>query len=335
MSPAGGIAAPSRRVLVAVGGNSLIRPGQRGTIREQFENARLTAERLAEIVSFGYRMVITHGNGPQVGAQLLRAEAGSSQTYSQPLDVCVAATQGEIGYILQNSLHSELHRRGMNIPVATIVTRVKVDKSDPAFENPSKPIGPFYHREDAEKKRDELGWNIIEDAARGYRRVVPSPTPVAIMEIDVIRRCVEQNMVVIAVGGGGVPVISEDGDIKGIEAVIDKDRSSALLASELRFDLLIISTDVEFVYLNYRKPDQAAVREMSVKEAKEYLKQGQFYEGSMGPKIEAAIDFIERGGREVIITDPSNLARAIKGEVGTHIRIEHGRKTTNETTSHN
>lgn len=320
MSPIGRIPTLSRRVLVAIGGNSLIRSGQRGTIREQFENARLTAAQIAEIVALGYRVVITHGNGPQVGAQLLRSEAGLAQTYSQPLDVCVAATQGEIGYILQNSLHSELQKRRMDVPVATIVTRVKVDKSDPAFGSPNKPIGPFYHREDAEKKRDELGWNIIEDAARGYRRVVPSPTPVGIMEIDVIRKCVEQNIVVIAVGGGGIPVISENGDIRGIEAVIDKDRSSALLANELGFDLLIISTDVEFVYLNYKKPDQVAVKEMTVKNAEEYSIQGQFSDGSMRPKIEAAMDFIRRGGEEVIITDPSNLAQAVKSEFGTHIR---------------
>ncbi len=309
-----------RSVLIAVGGNSLIRAGQRGTIQEQFENARLTAAHIAELAALGYRLVITHGNGPQVGSQLLRSEAGLSQTYTQPLDVCVAATQGEIGYILQNALQSELRKRKLGIAVATIITQVRVSKSDRAFAEPSKPVGPFYHKEDAERKRDELGWNIIEDAARGYRRVVPSPNPVGIMEIDVIRKCIEQNIIVIAVGGGGIPVVAENGDVEGIEAVIDKDKSSALLAGELGLSHLIISTDVEFVYLNYKKPEQFAVKEMTIDDAMNYLEDGQFSGGSMRPKIEAAVDFISRGGKEVIITDPCHLVEAIKGEFGTHIK---------------
>ncbi len=309
-----------RAMLVAVGGNSLIRSGQRGTIEEQFENARMTAANIAEIAALGYRLVITHGNGPQVGSQLLRSEAASMQTYSQPLDVCVAATQGEIGYILMNVLQSELRNRGIQVPVATVLTRVMVKKVDPAFGNPTKPIGPFYHKETAERKQIELGWDIIEDAARGYRRVVPSPVPVQIMEVDVIRKCIAEDIIVIAVGGGGIPVVAENGEVGGIEAVIDKDRSSALLASELGVNQMMISTDVEFVYINYKKQDQRAIPEMSVEEAEAYLEKGEFLKGSMRPKMEAAVDFIKHGGEEVIITDPSHLLQGLKGNSGTHIR---------------
>lgn len=307
-------------VLVAVGGNSLIRAGQRGTIREQMENARVTASHIADLAALGYGLVITHGNGPQVGSQLLRSEAGSAQTYVQPLDVCVAATQGELGYVLQNALRSELRGRGIRTPVATIVTQVKVDRNDPAFGHPSKPVGPFYHKEDAERKRDTLGWHIAEDAARGYRRVVPSPRPVEIVEIEAIRRCVQDNIIVIAVGGGGIPVVTDDGQIEGIEAVIDKDMSSALLASELGIRTMIISTEVDFVYLNYRKTGQKQVREMTTKEATRYLQEGEFAAGSMSPKIEAAIEFIDRGGEQVVITSPSHLVESMRDSFGTHIR---------------
>ncbi len=315
-----------RAVLVAVGGNSLIRSGQRGTIREQFENARVTASSIAEIAVLGYRIVITHGNGPQVGSQLLRSEAASMQTYSQPLDVCVASTQGEIGYILLNSLQSELRKRKIPMTVAVVLTRVAVKKDDPAYSSPTKPIGPFYHKETAEQKRSELGWDIVEDAARGYRRVVPSPAPVEIMEIDVIRKCIAGNIIVIAAGGGGIPVVFENGDVNGVEAVIDKDRSSALLASTLGMDRLVISTNVEYVYIDYKKQNQKAITEMSVDEAERFLKEGHFLNGSMRPKIEAAIDFIGRGGEEVVITDPAHLLAGLRGDGGTHIRREVARK---------
>lgn len=307
-------------LLVAVGGNSLIRAGQRGTISEQIENARITASHIADLAALGYRLVITHGNGPQVGSQLLRSEAGSFQTYTQPLDICVAATQGEIGYVLQNALRSELRERRIPIPIATIVTQVKVDKSDPAFQNPSKPVGPFYDKEDAEKKRDELGWHIVEDAARGYRRVVPSPKPMEIVEIDAIRLCVEEKIIVIAVGGGGIPIVAEDGTETGIEAVIDKDMSSALLAVQLGLKSMVISTDTDCVYLNYKKAGQKALKDVKIGEIKEYLEEGQFAPGSMRPKIESAIEFISHGGEEVIITSPHHLVEAVGGEFGTHIR---------------
>ncbi|MDI6765776.1 MAG: carbamate kinase [Bacteroidota bacterium] len=305
--------------MIAIGGNSLIRAGQKGTIPEQFANARLTTEQIAVLAEEGCRIVITHGNGPQVGSQLLRSEAGSSQTYTLPLDVCVAMTQGEIGYIIQTSLQSIFRERKISIPVTSLITQVLVDKHDPAFQNPTKPIGPFYSKEVAQKKQDELNWNIIEDAARGYRRVVPSPKPLEVIEQDIILDCLERGIIVIASGGGGIPVTFENGTMVGVEAVIDKDRASALLAIELNIERFIISTEVEKVYLNFKKSNQKAIDMISLDEAKRYLDEGHFLEGSMKPKIEAAIEFLESGGEEVIITNPEHLADAIKGKTGTHI----------------
>ena len=233
--------------------------------------------------------------------------------------MCVATTQGEIGYILQTAIQSLLRRHGMPIPVAGIITQVVVDKHDPAFLNPTKPIGPFYSVEVAEKKRQELGWNIIEDAARGYRRVVPSPQPLDVIEIDVIRECLGKGIIVIAMGGGGIPVVLSNGEIVGIEAVIDKDRASALLANRLAVEKFIISTEVEEVYLNYKKSTQRSIRNAGIEEAKTFLAQGHFLEGSMKPKIEAAIDFLEGGGEEVIITDPDHIVSGLDGKTGTHI----------------
>jgi len=267
--------------------------------------------------------VITHGNGPQVGSQLLRSEAGSSHTYELPLDVCVAATQGEIGYILQTAIQSGFRRNNLDIPVAGLITQVVVDKNDPAFENPTKPIGPFYSSEVADRKRQEHGWNIVEDAARGYRRVVPSPRPLDVIELVVIRACMEKGIIVIATGGGGVPVVYSNGGVTGIEAVIDKDRASALLAKKLGVEKFLISTGVEVVYLNYKKSNQKPLRDISVDEARSFLEQGHFPEGSMKPKIEAAIEFLENGGEEVIITDPDHIVSGLDGGTGTHI---HGRK---------
>ncbi len=306
-------------LLIAVGGNSLIRLGQKGTIAEQLENALSTSGQIAELAGRGYAIVVTHGNGPQVGAQLLRSEAGSTQTYQLPLDVCVAMTQGEIGYILQRSLQSALAARNLHIPVATVVTQVLVDRSDAAFQKPTKPIGPFYSQEAARRKREDLGWAIVEDAARGYRRVVPSPKPRDIVEVDVIARCLDQGMIVIAVGGGGIPVVAENGALRGAEAVIDKDRASALLASELHLERMIISTDVEQVYLGYKTHRQKPLGTISFEDASGHLCAGHFSEGSMKPKIEAALDFLRSGGNEVIITDPEHLVAAVDGKAGTHI----------------
>jgi carbamate kinase len=306
-------------ILIAIGGNSLIRAGQKGTIPEQFANARVACRGIAEIVERGYSVVVTHGNGPQVGSQLLRSELGSSQAYTLPLDVCDAMTQGEIGYVLQIALQSLLGERGIRVPVAAVVTQVLVDRNDPAFGHPTKPIGPFYTEETAERKRAELGWAIVEDAARGYRRVVPSPKPLEIVELDVIKNCMAAGMVVIACGGGGIPVVADDGSVRGVEAVIDKDRASALLASHLRVPRMVISTDVEKVFINYKKPEQRPLDSIGVAEARAHIRDGQFLEGSMKPKIEAALDFLEAGGEEVIITNPEHLTAALDGASGTHI----------------
>jgi len=263
--------------------------------------------------------VITHGNGPQVGAQLLRSESGSSQTYSLPLDVCVAMTQGEIGYILQTSLQSILKNKNVPIHVASLITQVLVDKHDQAFLKPTKPIGPFYSKETAERKKVELGWDIVEDAARGYRRVVPSPKPLGIIELEIIKDCLENGIIVIASGGGGIPVSVENGKIIGVEAVIDKDRASSLLASQLGIERFVISTEVEQVFINFKKPNQEALKNTDLDMIKLYLAEGHFLEGSMKPKIEAAIEFLENGGKEVIITNPEHIVDAVDGLTGTHI----------------
>lgn len=312
-----------RTVLVAIGGNSITRAGQRGTVAEQFENIEKTCEHLVTVVEEGYNLVITHGNGPQVGAALLRSELAQPQVYPSRLDVCVADTQGSIGYMLQSSLQRVMARRNISVPIATVITQVIVDENDAAFAHPTKPIGPFYSREEAERKHQELGWNMIEDAARGFRRVVPSPVPVEVVEIDAIQRCVNAGIIVIAAGGGGIPVVRrDDGWFYGLEAVIDKDRASALLARQLNVATFIISTDADNVALYFKTPQQKFLESMSVAEAKRYAAEGHFPAGSMGPKIEAAIDFLEHGGREVIITSPENLSPALHHHAGTRITHE-------------
>ncbi len=305
--------------VIAVGGNALIRAGQKGTIPEQLDNARQVSRAIVKLLRDGLRVVVTHGNGPQVGAALLRSERAAGQVYEQGLDVCVAATQGEIGYILQQSLQQELSDARIAQPVAAIVTQVLVRSEDPAFRHPTKPIGPFYSEKAAQEKLSLLGWNMIEDAARGYRRVVASPEPVEIVEADAIHRILDQGILVIASGGGGIPVVRKDGSLKGVDAVIDKDRASMLLASQLGVDLLAFSTDAEHVYLNYRKPDQVALRRVSVGEIEQYNLAGHFPSGSMGPKVQAAVRFIKEGGKEAVITSLNCLAEAVDGEEGTHI----------------
>jgi carbamate kinase len=309
----------TKSALVAVGGNSLIRAGEKGTIAEQLANARRTARAIVRLIEDGFHLVLTHGNGPQVGAALLRSERASDQVYAQSLDVCDAATEGEIGYLLQQSLVNELRQAGLRHPVVTVLSQVVVAKDDPALNHPTKPVGPFYSKADAEERRRQLGWNIVEDAARGYRRVVPSPEPVEIVEEDTIRLLVEHGVLVIALGGGGIPVVREGPEIRGIEAVIDKDRASALLASRLGVDFFIISTDADCVYRDYRKPTQQALGRVSADEIERDLEAGQFPPGNMGPKIESALRFLKNGGREVIITSYGHLADAVRGEAGTHI----------------
>ena len=309
----------AKTALVAVGGNSLIRAGEKGTIAEQLANTRRTAVAIVGLIRLGYRLVITHGNGPQVGAQLLRSERASDVVYGQTLDVCGAASQGEIGYLLAQSLRNELAAQSIEVPVVSLVTQTLVSADDPAMQHPSKPIGPFYSKADAEDKRRQLGWSIVEDAARGYRRVVPSPEPVEIVELDAIRSLMEKGALVVSVGGGGVPVVSDHGELHGVEAVIDKDRASALLAAELGVDWFVISTDTDYVYLNYKKPGQTPLTLVTAEEMKKHLLDGHFPPGNMGPKVESVLRFLESGGREAVITSFEHLCEAVMGSAGTHI----------------
>ncbi|MBE0642620.1 MAG: carbamate kinase [Bacteroidetes bacterium] len=310
----------SRTALIAIGGNSLIRAGERGTIEEQLANAHATAKTLAAMVKSGWRIVITHGNGPQVGAALMRSERAAGEVYTHPLDVCVATTQSEIGYLLQRAMEFELRQIGLTTPVITVLTQVRVDPDDPAFANPTKPIGPFYTKKEADEKKRRLGWNIVEDSARGYRRVVPSPEPKEVFEQHIIGHLLDEGMIVIACGGGGIPVIEhEDHRVEGSEAVIDKDRASALLAAKLGVDLFAISTDARQVYLDFKKPTQRGLDRVTVDELQRYYDEGQFPPGSMGPKVESAIRFLRDGGKEVIITSFEFLTAAIEGSDGTHI----------------
>lgn len=314
-----------RLAVVAVGGNALIRDGQRGTIDEQMENALTTARQITAMVERGWRVVVTHGNGPQVGFILLRSELVRRDMFTPrlSLDMAGADSQGGIGYILANALQRAVAERGQTQTVVSVVTRTVVDLQDPAFQHPTKPIGSFLSQEDAERHRMEEGWTIVEDAGRGYRRVVPSPEPRRIVELDAIHTLSQAGFLVIAAGGGGVPVVEEaQGVYRGIEAVIDKDRASSLLAAALRADLLLVSTGVPRVSINFRRPDQRELAHLTAAEARQYLAEGQFPAGSMGPKIEAAIHFVEAGGPEVLITSPEVLGDALEGRTGTRIARE-------------
>lgn len=309
----------AQTALIAVGGNSLIRAGEKGTITEQLANTRRTADAVVSIIRAGFRVVMTHGNGPQVGAALLRSERSADQVYAHPLDVCDATTQGEVGYLLQQSLVNALADHGMRTPVVTLLTQVVVSADDPAMQHPTKPVGPFYTRREAERRRDDQGWSVVEDASRGWRRVVPSPEPLDIVEAPSIRTLFEAGVLVIAVGGGGIPVVRAGRGFRGIEAVIDKDRASALLAARLGVDLFVISTDADRVYLNFKKPGQRPVDRATAAEMAQHLSDGQFPPGNMGPKVESALRFLGGGGREVIITSFEQLPDAVRGRAGTHI----------------
>lgn len=304
--------------VVAIGGNAVNRPGEEATAENMIRNLSETAHYLATMLE-DYDIVITHGNGPQVGNILVQQDLAKHVIPPFPLDVNDAQTQGSLGYMIALTLENELKKRNVNRYISAIITQILVDKNDPAFQKPTKPVGPFYSREEAEKLSAEKGWIMKEDAGRGYRRVVPSPIPLDIIEKEVIKMLVEKDVIVIAAGGGGIPVIEENGQLKGVEAVIDKDRASALLAKEIDADLLIILTGVEKVCINFKKPDQKEIDVLTIEEAKKYLDEGQFPAGSMGPKIEAAIDFVLSTGRECIITDMSVLDKALKGETGTRI----------------
>lgn len=309
----------AKTALIAVGGNSLIRAGERGTIEEQLRNAHATAKAIAQMIKLGWTVVVTHGNGPQAGAALLRSERAANEVYTHTLDVCVATTQSEIGYLLQRALHFEMKELGLNKEVITLPTMVEVDENDPAFKKPAKPIGPFYSKETAEDKQKTLGWDIVEDSSRGYRRVVASPEPKSVLELDILKKIIDMGIMTIALGGGGIPVIIKDGKILGKEAVIDKDRSSALLAADLDVDLFLISTDADQVYINYKKDNEAGLRNVTADELQKYYDEGQFPAGSMGPKVESCIKFIRNGGKKAIITSYEYLIDALEGKAGTHI----------------
>lgn len=304
---------------VAIGGNSLILDPKHPEVSNQWDAVRVTCEHIADMIADGWNVIVTHGNGPQVGYILRRAELASQEVHSVPLDLIVADTQGSIGYMLQQSLDNALRRRGINRTVLTVVTQVRVDANDPAFQKPNKPIGSFMSEEEA-RGYEAQGWTVVEDAGRGWRRVVASPKPLTIQEINAIRALIMSDYLVIAVGGGGVPVIRDaQGNLKGTYAVVDKDRASSLLAQMLRADLLVISTGVEQVALNFNKPDQRMLPQMTLAEAEQYMAEGHFAPGSMLPKIEAAVEFVRMGGPQAIITDPPNLTRALRGETGTRI----------------
>ena len=312
----------SRTAVIAVGGNALILDGQRGTIAEQFQNARDTARHVAALVADGWRVVLTHGNGPQVGFILLRSELVSDDAPVPrlSLDMAVADSVGGVGYIMTNSLVNELGRVGLADRVVCVMTQTVVDPDDPAFHRPTKPIGPAYSADEAERLQREEGWTMVEDAGRGYRRVVASPRPQRIVETGAIRALVAAGYVVVACGGGGIPVVeTEPGVYQGVEAVVDKDFASSLLAASLGVDTFVISTGVEKVAVRYRQPDQRFLDRMTVSEAQQYLEAGEFPEGSMGPKIRAAMQMITRGGKEVVITSPNHLEEAMAGRTGTHL----------------
>ena len=308
-----------KTAVVAIGGNSLITDEGHQTVADQFKATRETCGHIASMVEKGWEVIITHGNGPQVGFILIRSELAGKVVHTVPLDSCGAETQGELGYMIQQCLYNEFLSRGIKNPVATVVTQVLVRKNDSAFKSPTKPIGPFYSRRKAEKYRKERKWRVAEDAGRGWRRVVPSPMPVRIIELDAIKTLVDQGVVVIAAGGGGIPVINEKGRLKGVEAVIDKDYASAILAIGVKADLFLISTAVEKVALNFGKPNQKLLDKMTLPEARKYHRQGHFSPGSMGPKIRAIINYLEHGGKKAIITNPQNLENALLKKTGTHV----------------
>lgn len=310
------------KIVVALGGNALQASGKPATAEAQLEVVKDTTRYIADLIGEGYKVVIAHGNGPQVGRIVLQNEAANDITPAMPFDVCGAMSQGMIGYHIQQALKNELQKRGNKKAVSTIVTQVVVDKEDSAFKNPTKPIGPFYTEEEANLLKKEKGYDIVEDAGRGFRRVVASPIPKRIVEIDTVETLVDSGAVVITVGGGGIPVIEENGELKGVAAVIDKDLASEKLAEDLDADTLLILTAVDKISLNFRKPNQVDLDDITVAEAKKYIEEGHFASGSMLPKVEAAIKFAEyKKGRVAIIASLDNCLEAVKGKQGTRISM--------------
>ncbi|MDQ7857991.1 MAG: carbamate kinase [Armatimonadota bacterium] len=310
-----------RLAVVAIGGNSLIKDPRHQTVEDQYRAAGETCAHIAGMIRAGWDVAITHGNGPQVGFILRRSELARHELHEVPLDVCGADTQGAIGYALQQNLYNHFRRLGIAKPAVTVVTQVEVAADDPAFQHPTKPIGSYMDEATATRRRDEDGWAVMEDAGRGWRRVVPSPLPRRIVEEGVVRALLADGCTVIAVGGGGIPVVADaDGALRGVAAVIDKDYASSLLASTIRADLFLISTAVDRVAVNFGQPNQEWVSQMTLAEAKRYLAEGtHFAKGSMAPKIQAVVWYLERGGREAIITSPEQIERALAGEAGTRI----------------
>ena len=315
--------AKKKVAVIAIGGNSLIKDPKHQSVEDQYEAAKESALHIADMIEAGYEVVIGHGNGPQVGFILRRSEiaAKAEGMHEVPLDVCGADSQGAIGYALQQNLQNELKRRGIKKSVATVVTQTLVDRDDPAFQNPSKPIGGFMDESEGKRRQKEMNWTVVEDAGRGWRRVVASPLPKEIVEIDAIKALISAGVIVISTGGGGIPVIrNAKGDLEGVAAVIDKDFGSSLLANNVGAELFLISTAVEKVALNFGKPDQKWLDKITLAEAKKYLAEGtHFAKGSMAPKVQAIIRFLEAGGKQALITNPENIGRALKGETGTWI----------------
>ena len=313
----------TKLAVVAIGGNSLIADKAHQTVEDQYEAAKQTTYHIADMVEQGWDVAIGHGNGPQVGFILRRSEIAAKVEgmHEVPLDVCGADSQGAIGYALQQNLQNELYQRDIKKKVVTIITQVLVNKDDPAFQKPSKPIGGFMDADEAKRRKEEQGWSVVEDAGRGWRRVVASPMPAEIVELETVETLLERGIITITVGGGGIPVVDPgDGNYQGIAAVIDKDYASSLLAQKINADLFVISTAVEKVAINFGKPDQKWLDKMTLAEARQYLAEGtHFAKGSMAPKIQAIIWFLENGGKQALITNPENIGRALKGETGTWI----------------
>jgi carbamate kinase len=310
-----------KRIVVALGGNAINQKGERGTFEEQYNNVYKTMEAIVPLVEDEKNeVVITHGNGPQVGAILLQNASAKKETPEMPMFVCGAMSQGEIGFFIQQSIRNILAKKGKKKEIATIITQVEVDTQDSAFSNPTKPVGPFYTEEEAKQITKETGYTIKEDAGRGYRRMVPSPRPKSIVEIEFIRESLEAGNLVVCSGGGGIPVYYENGQLNGVDAVIDKDRAASLMADELEADEVIILTAVDKVAVNFGKPDQTDLDEMNITQAQKYLEEGHFAEGSMKPKVEALIEFVaKKDGRKALITSPAKLAEALEGKNGTWI----------------
>jgi carbamate kinase len=311
-----------RTVVVALGGNAITREYEEGNIAQQFENTRLSLRSVIDLIVRGDRVVITHGNGPQVGNALIRVEETRHKVPPLPLGVIVADLEGGMGYMIEQCLQNKLNERGLSRPIATILTQVLVDKNDPSIQHPSKFVGPFYKAEQVEALERERGWIVREDPGRGFRRVVPSPKPIGIIEREIIKTLVDKDIIVIAAGGGGIPVYREaNGWLEGVDGVIDKDLASAVLARDIHAEELVILTGVDRVAINFKKPDQKDLYHITVAEAKQYLADGQFPKGSMGPKIQAAINFLEQGGKKVVITSIDNAVDAIQNDSGTTITL--------------